>query len=758
MAISTHPTPPHYPPLLTRLRGFLKTLTVPKRPEPSYPVLPWVDSKGESSVRGVYLIGEVAGVPLIKLGLNAGHDLVDDLAPQLQAERNRSNKGEEEVLDLFIIGAGASGLGAAARAKELGLRAICVDANHIAETVYTMTKGKVLFAEPASVPNKSPLWFEECTKEELLTQWKKQIESMELDVRAFEKVENVQKQNNLLSITTQKNSYRARRVVMAVGKAGNPRKAGVSGEVEHASKIAHRLLDPDAHQNERILIYGGGDVALEAALRLCDHNEVTLVTIDQEFVYPKKRNVDALREKERQGKVSIHLNSHLVEVREKEVVFARGGKNGEQMSLPNDTLFEMIGAELPTPFFNKLGIKLDNAWSNKRYLALAVAFLAVYSLYALKSYGKGISSWPFDRLIPAETYDGALQYLFRLAFAPFSWIFDSSSYQNMISDRGYMQGYLYSLLYTLVMLFFGFEAMMRWRARAEKKKYQTYRYLSLLGFQVAFFLIVNIIAVQALSIKYAWRAWGLYQPFPLFFNTFFWWYEGDPHWIILFFVGAGIVGSLIVIPIASYKHGKRFCTWVCGCGGLAETLGDRWRHLAAKGSRSRAWEFQGLLILASSILVLLIVVGIYESDGNNLWWQAYNYLVDFWLVAVLPIALYPFFGGKVWCRYWCPLAAYNGLLAKWYGRLQIHSNDKCISCTQCSKYCQVGIDVMTFAKNQTSFDNSNSSCIQCGICIDVCPMGVLSFGLNVQTRNPAKKVFRTSAQASASIPPTTWGR
>ena len=126
--------------------------------------------------------------------------------------------------------------------------------------------------------------------------------------------------------------------------------------------------------------------------------------------------------------------------------------------------------------------------------------------------------------------------------------------------------------------------------------------------------------------------------------------------------------------------------------------------------------------------ILLIVVGLYETDGNNGWWRTYSYVVDFWLVAVIPVALYPFFGGKVWCRYWCPLAAYNGLLARLYGKLEIRSNDKCISCTQCSRHCQVGVDVMAFAKNAESFDNVNSNCIQCGICVDVCPMDVLSFG------------------------------
>jgi thioredoxin reductase len=98
----------------------------------------------------------------------------------------------------------------------------------------------------------------------------------------------------VLEVESQKATYKARRVILAAGKAGNPRKAGVDGEVENAARIAHRLLDPDDYQNQRVAIYGGGDVALEAALTLCEHNEVTLVTIDKKFVYPKKRNVDKL--------------------------------------------------------------------------------------------------------------------------------------------------------------------------------------------------------------------------------------------------------------------------------------------------------------------------------------------------------------------------------------------------------------------------------------------------------------------------------
>ncbi|MBT6143888.1 MAG: NAD(P)-binding domain-containing protein, partial [Gemmatimonadetes bacterium] len=352
------PAAPPRPGLLDQLKSFGQGLTAPKRPEPSYPVLPAADDTGQSSVEGVYLVGEVAGTPLIKLGLNAGHDVVAQLADELRQEsRSDSQNVDSSTFDLIIIGAGASGLGAAAHAKKLGLTAVVIEANHIAETVFTMMKGKVLFAEPETVPLKSDMWFEECTKEELLARWGEQIPALGLDVREFEKVTDIRKADGHLEVESQKQTYKARRVILAVGKAGNPRKAGVEGEIEHAARIAHRLLDPDDHQNQKVLIYGGGDVALEGALALCENNDVTLVTIDEEFIYPKKRNVDKLKAAAGDGKLTIHMNSFLKGVGASDVTFTKVGPEGDPVTIENDFVYEMIGAELPTPFFKKVGIK-----------------------------------------------------------------------------------------------------------------------------------------------------------------------------------------------------------------------------------------------------------------------------------------------------------------------------------------------------------------------------------------------------------------
>ena len=733
----------------------LTRLFAPKRPEPSYPDLPYVDAHGESNVPGIHVTGELAGVPLVKLGLNAGHRMVQRLASELSG----AGATEPDVLDLVIVGSGSSGFAAAVAAQDLGLRAVTLESDASANTFVTTMKGKWLFAEPEDVSLESRVWFEECTKEELLERWRRMKDEEGLDIREHEKVIDIQGHQDDFRVISDVAEYRARRVILAMGKAGNPRKLGVPGEKTHAARIHHRLLDADDFHGQSIVIVGAGDVACEAAIALAADatNTVTLSAIDPEFTYPKKRNIDAVRQLEADGRLRILLGSSVrgITAAGVEVERADGGRE----EIPAQSVFEMIGAELPLGFFRKVGIRLAQAWTPKRWVILGLLFLFVYSLYALKSYGKGLTAWPFEALIAPAAFQRGVLAIFDVCFWPFSWLFSAEALQDIRGDLGFQQGFLYSGLYTLVMAVFGYEALVRWRKKAKRPGYQTWRYVSLIGFQVGFFLIVNVVAVKAMSVEYAWRAWGLYQPYPLFFNTFFWWYPQDSAWIFWFFVGAGLLGTFVLIPWLSRNHGKRFCTWVCGCGGLAETLGDRWRHLSAKGERSRAWEFQSVAVLLASVIVGIVIVDgfrrVGNSSGESWWWHSYNYLVDFWLVAVIPITLYPFFGGKVWCRYWCPLAAYNGLLARWYGRLKIISNDKCITCTECSTYCQVGVDVMAFAKNQQPFDNTNSACIQCGICIDVCPMDVLSFETSAPKATTLISDGRSSGRADPGSGPAS---
>ena len=136
-----------------------------------------------------------------------------------------------------------------------------------------------------------------------------------------------------------------------------------------------------------------------------------------------------------------------------------------------------------------------------------------------------------------------LDALQKVAFLPFGWLFSDTAYRDILGTIWFQQGYLYSLVYTLVLIGFGWQALLRWTGIARRPTYQKWRYISLIGFQVVFFLIVNVVAVQALSIQHSWRARGLYAPWPLFFNTFHWWSESDPRALVWLFAGAGALGS-----------------------------------------------------------------------------------------------------------------------------------------------------------------------------------------------------------------------
>lgn len=678
------------------LIDFFKTLFGPKTLGASYPEIPAINHRFESSVNNLFVIGDLSGTPLIKMAMNQGFDLANQLKNQLDSTRPKIPQGAYEVM---VIGGGCAGLGAIRQLNKLGIRSLCIDANQYFMTVRNFTKGKPIFLEPLGLDFRDSWGLTEGTRETIIEQVEEIVEREALPIHEHEKVENITRlDGEIFQVETQQGVYQAHLVVLAIGKSGNPRKANVPGEDENLKKVFHRLIDPQSYQNQDILVYGGGDIALEATIALAETNQVTLVTIDEEFLYPKKRNQQKIFDLRAAGKIQLHMNTRLIAIGENSVGIQSG--LSEPIKLKNDVVFEMIGSELPLPFLRKCGIKLQSDWTVSKTTLMLISLLLIYLLYAWKSGFKPFYYGQFINHFPS------------ILKAPSFW---------------------YSLLYTLLMVVFGLKAMKRWNKNG-KDTYQSYRFLSLIFFQILSFIGIEVI-LAILIPDYYWRFYGLNNPFPLLFDTFFNWKATDPTTLKWSLIGGCFAITFIVIPIFVRFHGKRFCTWICGCGGLAETFGDRWRHLSPKGIRAEKWEIVGDIIMfwafISATVILLLYGGNTQNSGN--WHAAYRILVDFWLVAVIPVALYPFFGGKVWCRFWCPLAKYMQILSRWYGTLQISSNEKCISCTQCSTYCEVGVDVMSFAKNQTSFDNRNSSCIHCGICISVCPMEVLSFDNNART-------------------------
>ncbi|MCH8252273.1 MAG: NAD(P)-binding domain-containing protein [Planctomycetes bacterium] len=712
--------------------------------------LPELDDEGLSNVRGLYMVGEIAGTPLIKLGINAGVAMIDRLSGELREAKNDPSieDSSESTLDVLIVGAGSSGLGAADRCAQLGLSYVVIEQQRTAQLIRNFTKGKPLFAEPEGVELNSRLWFEECSKEELLAKWDAQIPEFGLRIREFEQVIDVRRKPNSDSfeIVTDKSKYRARRVVLAIGMAGNPRKLRVPGEVEHAERISQNVADPDEWHDKDLLVFGAGDVACEAAIVLADRgNRVTMVAPDKEFTYPKKRNIDAVAERARAGKIAMYL-SHKAKEITADTVIIEHTDTGEETSVRYDHVFRCIGAELPLGFFERIGIKLERTWDRRRWITLALMFLLCFTIYAVKK-----PAWPFG---PGH--------LFSVVPGWVTFMSPKILGQAVLIDPVFW----YAFAYALVMTFFGLKAYRRWGVEYNDP-HQKKRYISLIVVQWTLGFIIPAVVMYWVHHMVGdnmwlgkagnyWHAFGIELAFPLYFSMFF--YD-----VGLFYLIFGLISTFIIIPILSVFHGKRYCTWFCGCGGLAETLGDRWRHLAPKGKLSRRWEWMNFAVMIWAFGAAIFVIsrlgfGIYAGGEafNKHGWAArmidsYGWVSDFWLAAVIPVSLYPMFGGKIWCRYWCPLAKWMQLWSKWFGRLRIVSNDKCITCGECSRYCQIGIDVMGFAKNKQEFSNKNTSCIHCGICITVCPMDVLSFDSNGTGTI-------TAALRSRAIMPTVEGK
>lgn len=730
---------------------------------------PLLKKHNESNVPGLFIIGDLAGAPVIKYAMAQGYEVIEHIA----ALDNAAGDSGKDAYDVLIVGAGAAGLNAALQARERGMRYIVLEKGKIANTIENFPEGKWVYAEPDSQPPKGKLWLDGATKEDLIANWHRIIKDNNLEVRANEGVEKIDKKDGVFHIVTSKTTYQARRVVLATGQRGNPRKLGVAGEEQE--KVYHRLYSPRKYKNENILVIGGGNSAVEAAITLSEQNKVYLSYRNDRFSRIFKDNEEQLNQAIDEGRIEPILNSNVTKFDEKEATLTIEEDGSKQeRSIAYDHAFVLIGAEVPRKFLKSLGLKMENEWEGSLLRSAALTFagflgLAIFGVnfggdasllgidFSFLPEWSGIGLWALS-LVGLVTFGVRGDRFAWLGLSFFVWY---SIYAAKVGkgeefwpykDWGYEflsffdrpWSFWYTVLYTTLMTLFGLQALKRW-GLDRKDRFQIWRFVSLLSFQWTFFFLIpeflfqvtveyqwvgEKLATDSVFADQAWRSYGIVLAWPLFFYTFFY----DPHmiWIVW-----GLLLSFVLIPIFVLFHGKRYCSWICGCGGLAETFGDRWRHLAPKGKTSIKWEWMNLAILIVAVVVTAIVLikDIYGAfyDAANVGVHLYRIYADVWLVGILPVTLYPFLGGKVWCRYWCPLAKMMGLMSKFYarrqvGRFMINANDKCIGCYECSRNCQVGIDVMSYALKQDVLDNETSSCIGCGICVTVCPMDTLYFG------------------------------
>lgn len=633
-----------------------------------YPIL---KRNNESNIKGLYVIGDISGTPDIKAALNSGYRVAHHIA-----SLPRKDDGPCDY-EAIIVGGGPAGVNAAIELQKLGVSYLLLEKRRLFGAIRNLGEMRELYLSwKGERKIQGELWFGDTTSGELVKRWEKTIADKNLNYREGEEVKEILRRD-VFVVTTDKGRYLARYVVLAVGLVSLAERLNIAGE--ELSKVKHTLEDIEGYQGLDIFIAGDAcsDVAAEAALKLSDNNRVSVACTDGAFEHINSICRKGLQEKVKEGRVSFFSAAKLKRIEAAKVLLEQ---NGTEKEVPNHLVFFLFPPKeraVPESTLEKCRLRLENTWDVERLVLLVLSFLLVGAFYLLKKF-----------------------------------------YPAVVSFGGRDLAGWYPALYSVVVAAFGIQAMRRWWF----DPYQRKRYASLIFFQVFFFFLLPEF------ILYNWRAYGLVYVWPLGLSPVtLEGYTSDPS---KFYFYWALLISLVGIPLLVYFKGMKYCTWICGCGGLAETLGDRWRHYSPKGEKNRRREVQIYWITVFALLSTVLV-----AFGWDVSWRGfsikklYEYTVDLFLIAIIPVALYPFLGGKVWCRYWCPVVGFMHSFGKRVKSKFVLLSDRkrCIACGMCNRYCEVGVEIMKRALKGEPITMENSSCIGCGMCITVCPTDVLSF-------------------------------
>jgi thioredoxin reductase (NADPH) len=318
--------------------------------------MPALTPQYETSVPNLFIAGELGGLALIKNAVNQGRDCVDLITSRLPELRevNPSVNGHSDVLDVIIVGAGPAGISASLRATENKITHLTLERESVGGTVSKYPRQKLVMTSPVEFPLYGKFNKTQLSKEELLGLWEKVIARADLNIKTGECVDTIKREDDgIFNVKTAKGNYRSRSVVMALGRAGTPRKLGVPGE--DLPHVLYRLIEADHYTNNHILVVGGGDSAVEAAMGLAHQpgNKVTVSYRKGEFSRLKDRNTKRIEEQIKGRKLDVLFNSMPVEFCKGSVRIEVGGAVRE---IPNDFVWIFAGGIPPTEFLKATGI------------------------------------------------------------------------------------------------------------------------------------------------------------------------------------------------------------------------------------------------------------------------------------------------------------------------------------------------------------------------------------------------------------------
>jgi thioredoxin reductase len=311
--------------------------------------IPVVKPNYETNVPGIFVAGELGGMGLISNAIEQGRQALESI-------RQLISGGEKEagIYDVIIIGSGPAGFSATLAAKEDRLNYLTLEQETLGGAVAHYPKGKIVMTSPAVLPIVGKTKFTETTKEKLLDFWKDAERRSGVNINYGERVTNINCEDSVLEVTTQKGTYKTQTVLLAIGRRGTPRKLGVPGEEK--PKVVYEMIDPEQFQQQHVLIVGGGNSALEAAVSLIEVSgtTVTLSYRKNAFNRAKPKNRELVQLAQKEDRLNVILNSQVKEIRDIDVVLEQ---EGEVLTLKNDSVIICAGGILPTGFLEETGIE-----------------------------------------------------------------------------------------------------------------------------------------------------------------------------------------------------------------------------------------------------------------------------------------------------------------------------------------------------------------------------------------------------------------
>lgn len=691
--------------------------------------LPEVATDGSTRVPGLYVVGDLTGIPLLKFALDSGARAARRCVQELAG-----SAAPEGVLDVAIIGGGVAGLAAAREMAGSGLDHAVIESSQSLATLRNFPAGKPIFTYPTAMVPAGPLQVSATVKEELITELEQQLAAAPPPVRVGVATHVERRGEHLAVILKEGSPVLARRVIVAIGRSGNFRRLGVPGE--DLGKVVNRLHDPAHYAGKDLMVVGGGDSACEAAIA-CTRTgaRVTLVHRGADLAKAKPENAALVQELAAAGKLRLLLRAQPRQIAADTVEVSHGGA---VEIIVNQGVLALIGREAPLDFFRASGVAIRGERSRRVWLGIGTFFLAAVVLYAMKVFKLGENLW----WNPVHLAREHLQALQAAGADRGFWYTLSASASNGI-------GFFVSLLYCAAVVAFGID-----RIRRRRTPYVRVQTVTLMAVQcLPLFLLPELILpwlghagvfdagwlghvadqlfprvdYDANGREY-WRAYGLLLAWPLFvWNVFT---AGPLTW----WLAISLIQTFVIIPLIVWRWGKgAYCGWLCSCGALAETLGDRQRQKMPHGPLSNRFNLIGQLLLAVALGLLALRVlswvtgwGWAGATGDTLLVQGWKPVVDYALAGALGTGLYFAWSGRFWCRFACPLAALMHIYARFSRFRIVTEGKKCISCNVCTSVCHQGIDIMAFASRGKHMQDPQ--CVRCSACVQACPTAVLQFG------------------------------